>query len=350
MPFKLLLSEKITPAIRRMAVEQLTRAKKELQAGDNLQTGVHETRKCLKRVRSLVRLSKPIIGKHVFRAENHCYRDVARALARPREAGARLETIIRFEDRKEFARFEPLLLATKKLILSEKSSREAELELVALSSITDRLDKAIKRWKKMSLPDAGFGELAHGFAMSYTKGRESLIVAIEKEETFYLHEWRKDVQQCWRHMQMLTLIWPEDIMPRIKLAREISRLLGLEHDLDDVLIFIKAHKKQLRQDTEIKALLKPFSKTVKAMQSELCLHAVERGRRLYAMEPLALADAMTIYWKTGRALQPLPSFVLDIAKDTPPKRAHHRPTKRPQNTEGSSHFEGRARLRRPPRG
>ncbi len=312
MPYKLLLSEEISPAIRRIGLEQLTKVRRELSSTQNIQAGVHKSRSCLKRFRSLLRLARPILGEDVFRKENKKHRDIARALAQPRQAGAMLETIVKLENRDDFAQFGPLIVELKSLIQDEKKVSETELELISLSSLVTKIDASIERWKKLPFDTVSFESLAHGFAQTYERGRESLMVAIEKEDNYYLHEWRKDVQQTWRHMQILTLIWPEDIMPRIRLAREISRLLGTENDLSDIERFMKSHKKALKKKKAIKALYKPFRSTLRTICLDLSLHSIERGRRLYAFEAEALSDAMTIYWKTSRALQPMPGVVLEL--------------------------------------
>lgn len=314
MPYKLLLSEEISPAVRRIALEQLTRARKDLSAAKNIQEGVHRSRKCLKRLRSLMRLARPIIGEEMFKRENRSYRDIGRALARPRDAGALLETLIKFEAREDMERFQPLVQRLKHTIARDKQSFEAELEIIALSHIVETLDASIARWRSLPLAGAEFEDLAHGFAMSYERGRRSLKVALSKNQSFYLHEWRKDVQQTWRHMQILTLIWPEDIMPRIRLAQEISRLMGTEHDLSELLLYMKANKRIFKKDPALKALRKPFRSVIKTIQRDLCLHAAERGRRLYAIEATALSDAMTVYWRTAQAMQPMPGLVRAMAE------------------------------------
>lgn len=317
MPFKLLLSEEISPAVRRMALEQLARARRSLSAANNLQAGVHQARKCMKRTRSLLRLSRPIVGEGFYKKQNRACRDIGRALAGPRAAGALLETVIRFEASSAHSSEAPLLRAVKAKLLSDKSTREEELEIVALGSLIERLDEASQAWKETDLPSSSFADLAGGFGVSYLRGQKSLKRAIRRNETFYLHEWRKDVQQCWRQMQILTLIWPEDIMPRIRLAREISKLLGTEHDIAELLDYIKTHKKELdravgdAQTTKLKR--RAFFKASKAIQRDLCLHAVERGRRLYAIESSALVEAMTIYWRTGTAMHPMPGVVRVLA-------------------------------------
>jgi len=313
MPFKLLLSEEVSAAIGRMTIEQLGRARRDLSSAQNIQQGVHQARRCLKRSRSLVRLARLILGEKRFHTENRTYRDLGRALARPREASALLEIIERLSLRDDFSAFQPLLTEIKQLILLDKSKRETELEVVALSSLIKTLDASIANWKKKPLPPAQFEDMAHGFALSYERGRKSLKRAIKTKNSFFLHEWRKDVQQCWRQMQVLTLIWPDDIMPRIYLARDISKLLGTEHDLNELLIYMKSKKHHWKSNPKIKSLTKPFRKAVKGVQRDLCLHALERGRRLYAIETEALSKAMTIYWRTGKALQPMPNVVRVLA-------------------------------------
>ncbi len=313
MPFKLLLSEEVSPAIARMTIEQLGRARRDLSSAQNIQQGVYQARRCLKRARSLVRLARLIMGEQRFQVENRTYRDLGRALARPREASALLEIIDRLSLRDDFSSFQPLLVDIKQLILRDKSKHEAELEVVALSSLIKTLDASIANWKKKPLPSATFEDLAHGFALSYERGRKSLKRAIKTRDSFFLHEWRKDVQQCWRQMQVLTLIWPDDIMPRIKLASDISKLLGTEHDLNELLLYIKSKKHHWKNKPKVKRLVKPFRRAVKGVQRDLCLHALERGRRLYAIETQALSKAMTIYWRTGKALQPMPNVVRVLA-------------------------------------
>ena len=312
MPYKLLLSEEISPAVRRIGLEQLMRVRRELSSTHNIQAGVHKSRTCLKRFRSLLRLARPLLGEDVFFKENKKHRDIARALSRPREAGALLETIEKLKLRNDFSAFLPLILDLQSRIEHKKQTTEDDLEILSLTQLVKKTDKSIERWSALELKPATFELLAHGFAQTYDRGRESLMTAIEKEDNFYLHEWRKDVQQSWRQMQMLTLVWPDDIMPRIKLARDVSRLLGTENDVYELECFMKQNKKRLRKNAELKALYKPFLSTLCGIRRDLSLHALERGRRLYAFKAEAIADALTIYWKTSRALQPMPSIVLDL--------------------------------------
>ena len=316
MPYKLLLSEEITPAVRRIALEQLKRARRSISSERNMQTGVHDARKNFKRLRALMRLSKPILGKRLYRAENNKFRDMGRVLAKPRSRAALLDILQKFSHRADMKPLKPLFHVLQEKIELEKNRYESKLEILAVGGFVERLDESINHWQGMTLPDAQFSDLSHGFATSYERARLSLEVAIKEANSFYLHEWRKDMQQTWRHMQIFTLIWPEDIMPRIRLAREISLLLGTAHDIDELLRYIKIHKKEIVKSKRMKGSLKAFRRAATVTERDLCLHAIERGRRLYALRSSEIEQAMIVYWQTAKAIQPLPSIALELGMDS----------------------------------
>lgn len=309
MPYKLLLSEQISPAVRRIAIEQLSAANRQLNVDDHMQAGVHEARIYLKKTRALLRLARPIIGKKRFRRWNCEVRDISRAIAHPRDVEALIETVDLLIPAKDFARSRPLLLATKELLLKDKKNAFHDFEVISFNNVTDRLNQAVGEWRTADLPEASFEGLAKGFTDGYRRGRQSLKTALKQQDGFYLHEWRKDVQLSWRHGQLLTLVWPEAFAPRIRLAREISHLLGLEHDLSALLCYLKSHKKLLKKQKNLKGLRKRFRQDAQNLQVELRQLAIDRGRRLYAFKPGTLEEALIIYWHSSLALQPLPNLL-----------------------------------------
>ena len=69
-----------------MALEQFEIAVAGLQGIPDRETGVHQARKALKRIRAVLRLVRDVLGDEVYRAENVVARDVARALSPVRES------------------------------------------------------------------------------------------------------------------------------------------------------------------------------------------------------------------------------------------------------------------------
>ena len=77
MAFRFKLNEPVQKGFRRIALEQIERAERELSASENAEVATHETRKCIKRVRALLRIGRPGLGEPVYRSENARMREIA---------------------------------------------------------------------------------------------------------------------------------------------------------------------------------------------------------------------------------------------------------------------------------
>ena len=112
MPYRVKRKESVRDGIRRLSVEQIRRAERELGDRDlDDPKAVHQARKRFKKVRSVLRLLRKSIGKKAFKAENGRLRDLGKRLAGPRDADVALET---FDDLVEngggnFGRLRPRL-------------------------------------------------------------------------------------------------------------------------------------------------------------------------------------------------------------------------------------------------
>src|SRR5262245_44083642 len=97
MAFRFKLNEPVQKAFRRIGLEQIERAERELSAGENAEVATHETRKCIKRVRALLRLGRPGLGDTVYRAENARMREIAALLAPARDSDVLVQTLTKLE-------------------------------------------------------------------------------------------------------------------------------------------------------------------------------------------------------------------------------------------------------------
>ena len=90
---------RISDNIRRIAAQQVLLARKYLtdSPGGDIHKGHHEARKCFKRLRGLLRMARPALGKKLYRRENICFRDAARLLSAARDAQALVETFDQLE-------------------------------------------------------------------------------------------------------------------------------------------------------------------------------------------------------------------------------------------------------------
>ena len=74
-------------------------------------------------------------------------------------------------------------------------------------------------------------QLIEGLGRTYRKARKAFREAYREPSDESFHAWRKRVQLHWRHMALLSRGWPEAMSARSGEAKELSRLLGEDHDL-----------------------------------------------------------------------------------------------------------------------
>ena len=109
------------------------------------------------------------------------------------------------------------------------------------------------------------------------------------------HEWRKTVQQHWRHMQLISRAWPDVLGGRAGEAKELSRLLGDDHDMCVLLAFAGERGKAVLSEEELATL----ATTGRSIQDELRDLAKPRGTRLFAETASDLREHMALYWSAA---------------------------------------------------
>ena len=94
--YRIQADEKLEAAVRRIAHEQVEQAIAQLRGIDthNAQGSIHQCRKHIKKLRGLLRMVRPSMGR-AYRPANNTFRDAARLLSPYRDAHALLATFDR---------------------------------------------------------------------------------------------------------------------------------------------------------------------------------------------------------------------------------------------------------------
>jgi len=109
------------------------------------------------------------------------------------------------------------------------------------------------------------------------------------------------VQQHWRHMQLISRAWPDVLGARAGEAKELSRLLGDDHDMGVLLAFAGDRGKAVLSDEELATL----ATTGGSIQDELRKLARPRGTRLFAAPAADLREQMELFWSAAGDLSAL---------------------------------------------
>lgn len=286
MAYRFKLDESVNAGFRRIGLEQINRAKRELEDADPAHA-VHGARKSLKRVRALLRLARPGLGEEAFSRENARFRGVADLLAGARDHHILFETAEKLE-RRSGPRAKAAFAAAREMLSGLPNGASREARPCQIGEATHRLRESLKPFKKLDVGPDGFAIFAKGLERSYRIGRRAFERAYEHPSGETFHEWRKGVQQHWRHMALLSRAWPDFMEARANEARELSQNLGDDHDLD---MLASAARDGLNPKHA-----RVVERHCRDQQADLRAAAWPRGLRLFAEKPGRLRRRVELYW------------------------------------------------------
>jgi CHAD domain-containing protein len=253
---------------------------------------VHETRKDMKKLRSVLRISRSGLGERLYRRENERFRDAARLLSGVRDAQVMLETLDHLEERSP----DGLGAGELRKRLEEERKRETRLagerEDEAIAAIEAGRD-AISEWP---LSGDDWTLVQPGLRRAYGRGRNRYRDVLAEPGMENLHEWRKRVKDLWYALRILTPTWPDVTGPLADEAHELSDLLGDDHDLAVLATATRQRPGAFADEAEREALLGAIGER----RSELQRDARSLGARVYADAPKAFTRRLEGWWRVWR--------------------------------------------------
>jgi CHAD domain-containing protein len=199
--YRLRRKEPAAAGIRRVAEGRADDALEQLREGadpDPAPTTVHEARKDLKKLRSVLRLVRDDLGEAVYRSENVRFRDAGRMLSGARDAQVKLETLAalreRFDDRLSangLALFVHALEGERERLADPEGDA---LQLDRAAGAIEAGRDAITEWP---LHDDEWSLIGPGLKRGYRRGRSRFRDARAEVSDEAVHEWRKRVKDLW---------------------------------------------------------------------------------------------------------------------------------------------------------
>jgi CYTH domain-containing protein/CHAD domain-containing protein len=294
--YRLEPDEPASEGIRRVAAGRAVKALKKLdEVSEDGAEAVHGTRKDLKKIRAVLRLARPALGKKRYRAQNAAYRDAGRLLSDSRDAEIKVETLDDLEERfgDEFpgAVAEPWRrdLERERYAAAADAGGELGGRVEQAAALIAEAAASIPDWP---LADDSFDLVAPGLLKAYADGREELAQVRKKPSDDAVHEWRKRAKDLWYHLRILRELWPEVLGETADQAHALADLLGDHHDLA-----------VLAEDLRGRDTIDPdaIRTLIERRQEELLERAIGLGQRLYAEKPKVFGKRIRRYWKIARA-------------------------------------------------
>ncbi|MFV1961729.1 MAG: CHAD domain-containing protein [Acidimicrobiia bacterium] len=309
-------AEPLGVGMKRVAMEQL-----ELGAGgffdgeDQFRSAVHDSRRAIKKVRSLLRLVRGELTDKIYRYEDKSLRNTGRLTSELRSSAVVVEAASLVED----LYGEMLAEGMFEELISRLAQRRDVIELRALEDpdmigrVVGDMERAYHRYSAWPTdPDARkvyglgirdrFKSIQSGLADTYERGRTEMVTAYTRPTVLHFHLWRKRAKYLRYQMEFLVPLWPEVVVGMAVTLDRLGLLLGEDHDLAELLTLIHERPDMCPSPRE-RSL---FSALVTQRRAELQLAAEILGRRIYAENPDSLRLRFGEYWESRQLALDLP--------------------------------------------
>ena len=261
---------------------------------------VHESRKRMKEVRSLLRLLGGALvddDKRPVRKEaNARLRDAAQTIGGARDAAVRMQTLDGLVD--AFADHLPDV-AFAALRQKLEFEHKAQLEQTAgddVAGVVEALQHVREQAAAWRLKPSKWKAIAPGLKRLYATGRqESADCAATREgqaagDAHLYHEWRKRAKDLRYALEYLSLLPGDLLAPQRALAKALTDDLGLDHDLHVLVHHALANYEDIAHPKVLVAL----AESRRALLEDA---AAEKAALLYAEPPKAFVRRVKAYWK-----------------------------------------------------
>jgi CHAD domain-containing protein len=294
MSYRFTSKESVPEGIRRIVCEEVEGAANQLANGKGAKRdkAVHEARKSIKKIRGVIRLMQPELGR-IYKEENPRLGEIGRRLSELRDAAAIIEVFdgvvekYREQLKPEAAR------AVRRGLLNNKRETEKKLKVDSVvRQATSALRAVARDAGKWPLKKDGFDAVAPGFRQRYKRGQRAMATARKQPSPENFHEWRKRVKDHWYHVRLLESLWTDALEAREKSLKDLETWLGDDHNL------VVLHEK-LNANCDLyggEENVKLFTTLMDQYSKELREKSLSLGERLYEQKPKLLAKDMSTLW------------------------------------------------------
>lgn len=298
MAFQIQSSETLPEAIRRILHEEIDTAMTALQSETDPHEGVHDARKCFKKIRAIIRLVRDEIGKESFLRENAWYRDSGRKLAVLRDATAMMETIEKIQEQFPSEVNTDVLnrLNDKLKENHEKISQQYLVEKNIRETVYILLEEGKERVDNLRLEKNSFRAIKKSLRRIYLAGYDGMALALDDPSDHNLHEWRKNVKYLWYHMMLLENIWPGMMKAFAFELDQLADMLGIDHDLAILSATLEEGQLAIRE----KSMEDELQMIIAKYRHELQIKIFSLASNIYRPKPGDFTGYLETYWNNWR--------------------------------------------------
>ncbi len=272
---------------------------------DQLPAAVHDARKSFKRLRALLRLVRPALGRKRFDKENTAFRDAGRALSPLRDAQVLVTAFDRLlEPTAARTRIDPdAALRLRSVLVQDLETVAQDARLPErVPAIVEELRAArVRLAADWPLEGGHWCHVGDGLRATYRQGRHALARLEDRPDTdASWHDLRKRVKDLGYQLRALRPLWPGALKSLGAELRNLAGALGDDHDL----VVLRARLLDNPEPWISPKDLAALGAVIDARRAELQCRSLGLARRIYAEKPSAFEDRMRDLWDIWRDEKP----------------------------------------------
>jgi CHAD domain-containing protein len=297
MAYQLGRRERVFDGIRRIVIEELRAARKNLsESHPSNETRIHAARKSIKKVRAIVAAVDAAGGRGTTRSGKRL-RDVNRVLSPLRDLDAMTKTLARLREiyptmfsEHAFGRIRRNLLTQRQRVMESTRARGLWKEV---NRKIQRLPREVRAWRSST---RGFTLLARGVRESQQEGRRLLARALVRQQAADFHAWRKQVKKLWYLLRLLE--WAGYRVRRdVKALGRAEECLGDAHDMGTLCTELSMEPDLFSSDAERLR----FRRAIEDLQVGLHVKAIASTKRIFRQRPQRYVRNVKSVWHEGRS-------------------------------------------------
>lgn len=195
-------------------------------------TTIFELRKSIKKLRAILRVSRPAIDRKSYRSLNRSLRDFGRALGKPRDCAVLVETLdALLEHYRPYPNEQAVLPARDALECRYRVTLELFQRDHDEHSLAARLGEIERQAVNLDLHRLSDAMLLAGIGKTYRRCRSGLQALRDDPSTQNSHDLRRQVKYAWNQMKLVRS-WNSDAFgPVTADLNRLGKLLGADSDM-----------------------------------------------------------------------------------------------------------------------
>ena len=177
-------------------------------------TMVHELRKCIKKLRAVLRFSKPALKPAAFKRTDRALRDFAREISGARDSDVLVKTFDCLSEHYrpflETGELVPVRQALQNRHVLAMAGFQEQHDAKQLEEAFIRLELQLERGKRVCVTDA---VLRSAVREVYSRGRKLHRLLDEDPNTEHSHDLRRQAKYLWYQLRLLKKRIPEPMRP-----------------------------------------------------------------------------------------------------------------------------------------